>query len=89
MIINLYGYCLVDNLGLHRVENISHSEGAVSLHLYCPPYDACSIFHQKTGKETKCKVEFYSKFGQRRHKVNATFQTFKSIHFIKCLYLID
>ncbi|XP_036343625.1 cysteine dioxygenase type 1-like [Rhagoletis pomonella] len=26
-----------DNLGLHRVENPSHIETAVSLHLYCPP----------------------------------------------------
>ncbi|KAK4885858.1 hypothetical protein RN001_002129 [Aquatica leii] len=27
-----------DSMGLHRVENPSHVEGAVSLHLYCPPY---------------------------------------------------
>lgn len=58
-----------DTLGLHRVENPSHTDGAVSLHLYCPPYDSCSIFNQKTGKQTRCRVEFYSKFGQRRCKV--------------------
>lgn len=55
-----------DTLGLHRVENPSHSDGAVSLHLYCPPYNSCSIFNQKTGKQSKCKVEFYSKYGQRQ-----------------------
>lgn len=60
-----------DTLGLHRVENPSHSDGAVSLHLYCPPYSSCSIFNQKTGKQSKCTVEFYSKFGQRqKFKVN-------------------
>lgn len=59
-----------DTLGLHRVENPSHSDGAVSLHLYCPPYNTCSIFNQKTGKQSKCTVKFYSKYGQRRFKVS-------------------
>ncbi|XP_055320094.1 cysteine dioxygenase type 1 [Sitodiplosis mosellana] len=57
-----------DTLGLHRVENPSHTNGAVSLHLYCPPYNSCSIFNEKTGKQSKCTVEFYSKYGQRRFK---------------------
>lgn len=56
-------------MGLHRVENPSMVDGAVSLHLYCPPYNSCSMFHLKTGKQTKCNVEFYSKFGHRRLKV--------------------
>lgn len=60
---------LSDNLGLHRVENASHTDAAVSLHLYCPPYSSCSIFNQKTGKQTKCNVTFYSQFGKRREKV--------------------
>lgn len=58
-----------DNLGLHRVENASHTDAAVSLHLYCPPYSSCSIFNQKTGKQTKCNVTFYSQFGKRKDKV--------------------
>jgi len=57
-----------DTLGLHRVENASHTDSAVSLHLYCPPYDSCNIFNQKTGKQTKCKVEFYSQYGKRKNK---------------------
>lgn len=59
----------LDTMGLHRVENPSMVDGAVSLHLYCPPYSSCSMFHLKTGKQTKCNVEFYSKFGHRRIKV--------------------
>ncbi|KAK7069923.1 Cysteine dioxygenase [Halocaridina rubra] len=54
-----------DSLGLHRVENVSHSDGAVSLHLYCPPFNSCSIFDERTGKKTKCPVTFWSKFGQK------------------------
>lgn len=56
-------------MGLHRVENPSMVDGAISLHLYCPPYTSCSMFHLKTGKQTKCNVEFHSKFGRRRFKV--------------------
>ncbi|XP_055609201.1 cysteine dioxygenase type 1 [Uranotaenia lowii] len=57
-----------DTLGLHRVENASHTDVAVSLHLYCPPFDSCSIFNKQTGKRTKCKVTFWSKFGKREQQ---------------------
>lgn len=60
------GVCYInDSLGLHRVENASHSENAVSLHLYCPPFSACQIFDQRTGKKQKCPVTFWSKFGKK------------------------
>uniref|UniRef100_A0A2M4AKA0 Cysteine dioxygenase n=1 Tax=Anopheles triannulatus TaxID=58253 RepID=A0A2M4AKA0_9DIPT len=60
------GVCYInDTLGLHRVENPSHTDVAVSLHLYCPPFDVCSIFNKQTGKRTKCNVTFWSKFGKR------------------------
>ncbi|XP_013097320.1 cysteine dioxygenase type 1 isoform X2 [Stomoxys calcitrans] len=52
-----------DNLGLHRVENPSHSDTAVSLHLYCPPFDTCSMFEKTTGKRVQCNVTFWSKYG--------------------------
>ena len=32
-----------DELGLHRVENTSHSYNAVSLHLYAPPFGSCQV----------------------------------------------
>ncbi|XP_058059455.1 cysteine dioxygenase type 1 [Anopheles bellator] len=60
------GVCYInDTLGLHRVENPSHTDVAVSLHLYCPPFDVCSIFNKRDGKRTKCKVTFWSKYGKR------------------------
>lgn len=65
------GVCYInDSLGLHRVENPSHTDVAVSLHLYCPPFDTCSIFNKQTGKQTKCKVTFWSKYGKREPQEN-------------------
>lgn len=60
-----YTFFLVDTIGLHSVENPSNTDGAVSLHLYCPPFDSCSIFDKTTGKQTKCKVTFWSKYGEK------------------------
>lgn len=54
-----------DSIGLHRVENRSHTETAISLHLYCPPFDNCHMFDQRTGKRTKCTVTFWTKYGNR------------------------
>lgn len=54
-----------DELGLHRMENPSHSDGAVSLHLYIPPYETCNAFDERTGKKTKCQVTFYTKYGKK------------------------
>lgn len=56
-----------DDIGLHRVENLSHCDKAVSLHLYSPPYDEADSFDPKTGQSNKVKVTFWSKFGQRTH----------------------
>ncbi|XP_066238158.1 cysteine dioxygenase type 1 [Saccopteryx leptura] len=54
-----------DSIGLHRVENTSHTEPAVSLHLYSPPFDTCHAFDQRTGHKNKVTMTFYSKFGIR------------------------
>ncbi|NXF98775.1 CDO1 dioxygenase, partial [Sakesphorus luctuosus] len=54
-----------DSIGLHRVENISHTETAVSLHLYSPPFDTCNTFDQRTGHKHKVTMTFYSQFGER------------------------
>ncbi|ELW48406.1 Cysteine dioxygenase type 1 [Tupaia chinensis] len=54
-----------DSIGLHRVENISHTEPAVSLHLYSPPFDSCHTFDQRTGHKNKVTMTFHSKFGTR------------------------
>uniref|UniRef100_A0A671R2D6 Cysteine dioxygenase n=1 Tax=Sinocyclocheilus anshuiensis TaxID=1608454 RepID=A0A671R2D6_9TELE len=54
-----------DSLGLHRVENVSHTETAVSLHLYSPPFQTCRTFDQRTGHHNSVKMTFWSKFGER------------------------
>ncbi|KAM6954277.1 cysteine dioxygenase type 1 [Aplochiton taeniatus] len=54
-----------DSIGLHRVENGSHTESAVSLHLYSPPFDSCRTFDQRTGHKNTVKMTFWSKFGER------------------------
>lgn len=54
-----------DTLGLHRMENQSHVDGAISLHLYCPPFNTCTIFDGRTGRDNKVKVHFHSKYGTR------------------------
>lgn len=57
-----------DTLGLHRIENPSNIDTAVSLHLYCPPFDTCHVFNHRTGQRTPCKVTFWSKFGEKRNR---------------------
>ncbi|XP_076766100.1 cysteine dioxygenase type 1 [Xylocopa sonorina] len=57
-----------DSLGLHRVENPSTVNPAVSLHLYSPPFSACSVFNKQTGQRMTCKVTFWSKYGEKRNR---------------------
>jgi len=61
---NQCGY-INDSIGLHRVENNSHSNKAVTLHLYSPPFEECSVFDQRTGKRTTAQMTFWSKYGKR------------------------
>lgn len=57
-----------DSIGLHRVENPSTANPAVSLHLYSPPFSTCSVFNKQTGRRTLCKVTFWSKYGEKRNR---------------------
>ncbi|XP_045782655.1 cysteine dioxygenase type 1 [Maniola jurtina] len=61
-----------DAQGLHRMENPSHVDGAVSLHLYCPPFDSCRVFDSRTGKSTEVKVTFWSMYGKKNKMVIET-----------------
>ncbi|XP_057687909.1 cysteine dioxygenase type 1 [Corythoichthys intestinalis] len=54
-----------DSIGLHRVENVSHTEGSISLHLYSPPFQTCQVFDERTGHKTVAKMTFWSKNGER------------------------
>ncbi|XP_007899296.1 cysteine dioxygenase type 1 isoform X2 [Callorhinchus milii] len=62
-----------DTVGLHRVENASHTETAISLHLYSPPFNSCRCFDERTGHQNQVKLTFWSKFGER-----TPFETFTS-----------
>lgn len=53
-----------DSIGLHRVENPSHTDTAITLHLYVPPYDHCNTFDERTGRINQAYVTFYSVGGQ-------------------------
>jgi len=55
----------VDSMGLHRVENASHSGPAVSLHLYSPPFKTCQTFDQRTGTARTVRMTFWSEYGRR------------------------
>ena len=42
-----------DRLGLHRVQNASETEVAMTLHLYIPPYKFCRTYFEQTGRIDK------------------------------------
>lgn len=56
-----------DNIGLHKICNVSNTEPTVSLHLYTPPHAAnfgFNLFDENTGKQTHVKqAGFYSDRG--------------------------
>eukprot|EP00128_Syssomonas_multiformis_P009043 Colp12_sorted_trinity150504_noHs@18502 len=55
-----------DKIGIHRVENPSHTKKCVTLHLYSPPYQSCHAFDERTGKQRACgNITFFSKGGVR------------------------
>jgi len=54
-----------DTMGLHRVENSSHTNPAVSLHLYSPPFQTCQSFDQRTGRARAVRMTFWSEYGRR------------------------
>ncbi|XP_015604627.1 cysteine dioxygenase type 1 [Cephus cinctus] len=67
--IGLNHVCYInDSIGLHRVENPSTVNPAVSLHLYSPPFSSCSVFNKQTGQKSVCNVIFWSKYGERRSR---------------------
>jgi len=57
-------------MGLHRVENVSHTNPAVSLHLYSPPFQLCQSFDQRTGKARTVRLSYWSQYGRRTSSVD-------------------
>ena len=62
-----------DNIGLHKIQNGSQDEVAISLHLYTPPHAAnfgFNLFDERTGKTTHIRqAGFFSNRGQRLERV--------------------
>jgi len=56
---------MADELGLHRIENSSHTDKLISMHCYSPPFDMCQVFDQRTAKTAKAKMRFWTKFGKK------------------------
>ncbi|GAU91838.1 hypothetical protein RvY_04017 [Ramazzottius varieornatus] len=49
-----------DSIGLHRMENPSHTEPTVTLHVYIPAYGECMCFDERSGHRSVCQVVFHS-----------------------------
>lgn len=64
-------------MGLHRVENPSNSEGAVSLHFYFPQINECLIFDEDSGKGRMVSMTYNSIRGVKldAHQKLATAQS--------------
>lgn len=80
-----------DSIGLHRVENVSHTDTAASLHVYIPAFDMCQSFDQRTGHKRKCQVTFWSKYGIRTPYVSPyilELVCFLLIHSVICSFII-
>jgi len=57
---------ICDEIGLHKVENSSHTDRLCSIHLYSPPFDFCKVFDARTAKRTPVTMTFYSKYGEKQ-----------------------
>lgn len=53
---------LRDDIGIHRMEN-TFKEGAITLHLYSPPYDVTDVFNEESGIRTDAQITYASKGG--------------------------
>lgn len=55
-----------DSLGYHRVSNPSKSDLAVTLHLYCPPYQQCKTWSHEEQLQPKIgNIHHYSEYGKK------------------------
>ncbi|XP_061167278.1 cysteine dioxygenase type 1-like [Saccostrea echinata] len=56
---------ITDEDGLHRVGNKSHVDGAVTLHLYSPPFSTCRKYDDDTSKYTEVPMRFDQDFSDQ------------------------
>ncbi|KAJ3266198.1 Cysteine dioxygenase [Chytriomyces hyalinus] len=61
-----------DKIGLHRISNPT-GENSVSLHLYCPPYETCKTFDEKTSvARGSGRIVFFTEHGERKNSSPCT-----------------
>eukprot|EP00597_Dinobryon_sp_UTEXLB2267_P000752 CAMPEP_0170072226 /NCGR_PEP_ID=MMETSP0019_2-20121128/9924_1 /TAXON_ID=98059 /ORGANISM="Dinobryon sp., Strain UTEXLB2267" /LENGTH=89 /DNA_ID=CAMNT_0010281105 /DNA_START=397 /DNA_END=666 /DNA_ORIENTATION=+ len=60
---------MADDIGLHKIGNPNKDIGAVTLHLYTPPFSVCKVWsHSGEGQYSKHeegKVGYFSVYGHR------------------------
>ncbi|CAJ0931071.1 unnamed protein product, partial [Mesorhabditis belari] len=56
---------MTDEQGLHSMHNPSHSEGAISLHLYFPSFTHCRCFNEETSLSHEGEMLFHTEQGQK------------------------
>jgi len=58
---------ITDSMGYHKVGNPNATVPAVTLHLYCPPFDQCRIWldPDNASKPSKSRVCYHSVFGSK------------------------
>ena len=54
---------LRDDISIHSMSNVSH-EGAITLHLYTPPYDTTQIFSEETAEILSVPIVYTTKGGE-------------------------
>ena len=52
-----------DDISIHSMSNVSE-EGAVTLHLYTPPYETTEIYREETGEVTTAPIVYTTKGGE-------------------------
>uniref|UniRef100_A0A915DNI4 Cysteine dioxygenase n=1 Tax=Ditylenchus dipsaci TaxID=166011 RepID=A0A915DNI4_9BILA len=57
-----------DAIGIHRMENNSHTDNAISLHVYFPPLLGCQLFDLRTGRKDSSTTVFHTQFGRKMKK---------------------
>lgn len=55
---------LHDAYGVHAIENLSHTEGAITLHLYIPPFQSSNVYDIYTSKKRSVAMTFTTKGGK-------------------------
>lgn len=56
-----------DSVALHKIENPSQDEGAITIHLYSPPYKRCRVWRDegRGDKAEHCVGTYYSIDGEK------------------------